>query len=322
MLTFCFLCALVPASACATARGETRAAADDPARPGTTVVDPRAPIRCDSCDAWNQPHAPFQIFANTYYVGVEGLTALLITSPEGHVLIDGGLPQSAARVEESLRALGFRLADVKLHLLTHEHYDHAGGLAALQAVSHAPVAAGEPAALALQRGVPLADDPQYASGKLHPFAPVAQVRAVADGEVLRVGPLAITAHRTPGHTPGGTSWTWRSCEGARCLDLVFADSLNPISENGFRFTDAPGRVETFAAAIAKLAALPCDVLVTGHVGASALADKVAAGGRGDALVNPRACMELAAALQKKLDERVAKERASAPALRRTAPSAR
>ncbi|MBI4881878.1 MAG: proteasome accessory factor PafA2 family protein, partial [Planctomycetes bacterium] len=99
--------------------------------------------------------------------------------------------------------------------------------AALQAVTHAPVTAGKPAARALRQGMPLPEDPQAASGRLHPFPPVAYVRAVEDGEVLRVGPLAVTAHRTPGHTPGGTTWTWRSCEGARCLDLVFADSLNP-----------------------------------------------------------------------------------------------
>jgi metallo-beta-lactamase class B len=295
----------------AAAPGENHAAGGDPTPPGAT--DPRAPIRCDSCDAWNQPRAPFRIFGNSYYVGVDGITAVLIASPDGHVLIDGGLPQSATRVEESVRALGFRLADVKLHLSTHEHFDHAGALAALQAVTHAPVAAGAPAALALQRGIPLPEDPQYASGKLHPFAPVSLVRAVADGEVLRVGRLAITAHRTPGHTPGGTSWAWRSCDGARCLNVVFADSLNPVSDDGFRFTDEPGRVPAFAAAIAKLSALPCDVLVTGHPGASGLFDKVAARGRGvvDALVNPSACKELAAALQTKLDERVAKERASA-----------
>lgn len=279
---------------------------------GATAVDPRAPIRCDSCDAWNQPHAPFQVFGNSYFVGVEGLTAVLITSPAGHVLIDGGLPQSAAHVEESIRALGFRLADVKLHLSTHEHYDHAGAFAALQGVTHAPVAAGAPAALALQRGVPLPEDPQHSSGKRHPFPPVAQVRAVADGEVLRVGPLAITAHRTPGHTPGGTSWAWRSCEGSRCLDVVFADSLNPVSDDGFRFTTEPSGVAAFAAAIARLATLPCDVLVTGHPGGSALFERVAARTRGaaDALVDPKACKELAAALQKKLEERAALEHGS------------
>jgi metallo-beta-lactamase class B len=279
------------------------------------AVDPRAPIRCDDCDEWNRPRSPFQVFGNAYYVGVSGLGAVLITSPAGHVLIDGGLPQSAARVEESLRLLGFQLADVKLHLSTHEHFDHAGAFAALQAVTHAPVIAGEPAARALRQGMPLPEDPQAASGRRHPFPPVADVRAVEDGEVLRVGPLAVTAHRTPGHTPGGTTWTWRSCQGARCLDLVFADSLNPISDEGFRFIDQGGRVEAFAAGIALLASLPCDVLVTGHPDAVGLFEQVAARERGDAdaLVKPGECKALAAALKRKLDDRVGRERQDAAA---------
>jgi metallo-beta-lactamase class B len=170
-------------------------------------------------------------------------------------------------------------------------------------------------AAALRQGMPLPEDPQAASGRLHPFPPVAHVRAVEDGEVLRVGPLAVTAHRTPGHTPGGTTWTWRSCEGARCLDLVFADSLNPISDEGFRYTEQGGRVEAFAAGIAVLASLPCDVLVTGHPSAVGLFEQVAARDRGDAdaLVRPGACKALAATLRRKLDDRAARERQDAAA---------
>jgi metallo-beta-lactamase class B len=275
--------------------------------------DPRAPISCEACDAWNAPHAPFLLFGNTYYVGVTGLSAVLITSPQGHVLIEGGLPQSAAHVAASVRALGFRLSDVRYLLATHEHYDHAGALAALQADTGAVVVGGEPAVRALRLGIPLPEDPQYESGRQKPFAPVTKTRAVKDGEVLRVGTLEVTAHRTPGHTPGGTSWTWRACEQARCQNVVFADSLNPVSDDSFRFTAQPGLVEAFIAGLDTLAALPCDVLVTGHPGFSGLFEKLAARDRGDkdAFVDPEACRALAKSLRQKLDQRVARERQSA-----------
>lgn len=86
-----------------------------------------AAIDCENCEAWNQEQAPFQIFGNTYFVGVRGLSAVLITSPGGHVLIDGALPQSAPRIAQHVQQLGFKIEDVKLILNSHVHYDHAGG---------------------------------------------------------------------------------------------------------------------------------------------------------------------------------------------------
>ena len=97
-----------------------------------TALRPDAPIVCEHCDEWNARCEPYRIFGNTYYVGVEGLSAVLIASDQGHILIDGALPQSAERIEEGIRALGFRLQDVRLILVSHEHYDHVGGIAALR----------------------------------------------------------------------------------------------------------------------------------------------------------------------------------------------
>ena len=120
----------------------------------------------------------------------------------------------------------------------HAHFDHAGGIAALQRASGAPVAASARGARALAAGGSAPDDPQHAFGAAaNGFPPVPSVRGVADGETLRVGPLAITARLTPGHTPGGASWTWRSCEGERCLDVVYADSLTAVSADEFRFSE-------------------------------------------------------------------------------------
>lgn len=233
---------------------------------------------CAGCTAWNRPHPPFRLFGNTWYVGTAGLTALLITSPAGHVLVDAGLPASAPRIAESIRALGFRVEDVKLIVNSHAHFDHAGGIAALQRQSGAEVAAHPWSARMLESGRAIAGDPQL--GVDIPYPAVRSVRRLRDREMLRVGPSALTAHWTGGHTPGSTSWSWRACEGSTCLDFVYADSQTPVSADDFLFTrnaDYRDAIADFARGHARLDSLACDVLVTPHPGASRLFERVAAG---------------------------------------------
>ncbi|HEX6747892.1 MAG TPA: subclass B3 metallo-beta-lactamase [Longimicrobium sp.] len=265
---------------------------------------------CASCAEWNVPQRPFRVFGNTWFVGTHGLSAILVTSPQGHVLIDGALPESAPQIMGSIRALGFRVEDVKLILNSHAHFDHAGGIAALQRASGAAAAASAPSAPALERGASGPDDPQY--GSLPGFAPVRGVRVLADGETVRVGTLALTAHLTPGHTPGGTTWTWRSCEGERCLEMVYADSQTPVSADGFRFTASrtyPTALQDFERGFAVLERLGCDVLLTPHPGASAMWDRLAAreAGQPDAFVDREACRRYAATARQQLERRVASE---------------
>jgi metallo-beta-lactamase class B len=267
---------------------------------------------CDQCAEWNQPQPAFRVYGDTWYVGTAGLAAILLTSSEGHILIDGGLPQSAPLIAQNIRQAGFRLEDVKLILNSHTHYDHAGGMAALQRATGAQVAASPAARQALENGGPLADDPQFGFGKQHnDFAPIANVRAVTDGETLRVGKLAITAHFTPGHTPGGTTWSWRSCEGARCLSLVYVDSLNSISAPGFRFTEG-SRSGEFDRSISVVENLPCDILLAPHPAFMSLDVKLAAW-KSNPAVNPfigdGACRSYARGARQRLLTRLAEERA-------------
>lgn len=273
-----------------------------------------APKVCDSCDEWNAPQEPFRVFGNTWYVGTAGLSAVLVTSPAGHVLLDGALPQSAERIDVSIRKLGFRTEDVKLILNSHAHYDHAGGIAALQRRSGAVVAASAAGARALERGEPTEDDPQFAFGREeNGFPAVAGVRVVADGEAVRVGESAITARFTPGHTSGATTWAWRSCEGERCLDIVYADSLNAVSAPGFRFSGGAGRpsiVTSFERSIDVVAGLPCDILVAVHPGFSRMYDALRH--RGDEpgaapVVDRAACRAYAADARQRLRKRLADE---------------
>jgi metallo-beta-lactamase class B len=270
-------------------------------------------IQCAKCVEWNRAQKPFRIFGNTYYVGTHGLSSILITSKDGHVLIDGDLPQSAKQISENIRTLGFRITDVKLILNSHVHFDHAGGIARLQRLSDARVLASEWSAEVLRTGRPRRGDPQYVGGIS--FAPVARVEEIRDGEQIRAGKISMKAHLTPGHTPGGTSWTWESCDGSVCRNMVYADSLTPVSSDGFRFTDSPDHphaLEDFAKSFAFLETTPCDILITTHPENSSLWERLQArenGTAADPMVNPGACSQLAKEGRELLRQRIAEERA-------------
>jgi metallo-beta-lactamase class B len=261
---------------------------------------------CSSCAGWSVPRAPVRIHGNTYYVGTSELSALLITSPQGHVLIDGALPNTAPQILDNVRALGFDVRDVKLILNSHVHFDHAGGIAALQRASGARVAASALSAPDLERGGSAPGDPQH--GSLLGYPPVKNVRRFAYGDTLRVGPIALTAHQTAGHTRGGTTWTWRSCDDKGCHDVVYADSQSPISADGFRFTDSgayPTAVADFERGFRALETLRCDILITPHPAGSALWERLA-GERGG-LVDREACKRYAAESRERLRRRLETE---------------
>jgi metallo-beta-lactamase class B len=166
----------------------------------------------------------------------------------------------------------------------------------------------------ISRGESDAQDPQF--GVLNPYPPASNVRVIRDGETLRVGPLAVTAHATPGHTPSGTSWTWTSCEGKRCLHLLYADSQTAVSADDFYFTrnkTYPTAEADFARGLAMLERLPCDILLTPHPDASSLFQRIAArdAGSDSSLVNPALCRQFVANARKAVAARMARERSAA-----------
>jgi metallo-beta-lactamase class B len=255
--------------------------------------------------------APFKIFGNTYYVGTHALSSVLITSSAGHVLIDGDLPESAGPIADNIRTLGFRIEDVKLIVNSHVHFDHAGGIAELQRRSGARVVASAWSAEVLRNGGVGKGDPQRRT--LTPIAAVKNVSTFHDGESFHVGDVTLIPHLTPGHTPGGTSWTWKACEGAVCHNLVYADSLNPISSPGFRFSserDYPHAVEDFEKSFTFLDSTPCDILITAHPELSNLWDRVKrreSGVKPDPMVDSGSCRRLADDFRTRLKQRLAEE---------------
>ena len=262
------------------------------------------PIDCDSCAEWNREHAPFRLFGNSYYVGTEGLSSVLIATDQGLVLIDGALPQSAPQIARNIEALGFKLSELKWIVNSHAHFDHAGGIAALARMSGARVAASERGAEALRLGNASDDGPQAGFGKAAmAFPPVAEVTVVADGEAIRLGNLELTAHYMPGHTPGAASWHWRSCEAEHCLNLVYADSLTPVAAPGFRYSSDPARVAAFEHSIERMRELPCDLFVAAHPSFAQLFERQAAG----TLVEAHGCRNYADDAAQRLQRRLAEE---------------
>jgi metallo-beta-lactamase class B len=210
---------------------------------------------------WAEPREPFHVVGNVYSVGSAELTSFLIATPKGHVLIDGGLSELAPQIVRNIDKLGFKLEEVKVLLVSHAHFDHAGGLAELKRRTGAQVVASRADAEAMARGGK--GDPQF--GDSIPFAPVYADRIVQEGGVVRVGPTELVAHVTPGHTQGCTTWTTVQHEDAQALQVVFNCSVSVPDE--YRLLGNPRyprAVDDYERSFRTLRALPCDVLLGPH----------------------------------------------------------
>ncbi len=257
--------------------------------------------KCKKWDEWDKKGPPFRVYANTFYVGTCGIAAILITGKKGHILIDGGTEKGADLIAANIVALGFDLADVRILLHSHEHFDHAGGLAALQQKSGAKLLASPEAAPVLSSGKSAPSDPQY--GMHDPFPGARVDGIVADGDTVQLGELSLVAIATPGHTAGALSWQWQSCDNDRCETIVYADSLSPVSAKAYRFSEHPAYVKAYKESIQKLSQLDCTLLLSPHPSASKMRERLLQ----NELSDPGACKKYAAAIQSRLDHRLKAE---------------
>lgn len=205
---------------------------------------------------WNQPVEPVRIAANLHYVGASDIASYLITTPEGHILIDGGFVETAPQIAANVEKLGHRLADVKILLNSHAHFDHAGGLAELKRRSGAQLFASAPDAELLERG----GKGDFRFGDEGAFPPVAVDRRLADGEKVTLGGVELTARLTPGHTRGCTTWTWN----AGGLQAVVVCSASILDYRFVGQESYPGIAADFERTFATLQALPCDLFLASH----------------------------------------------------------
>lgn len=231
----------------------------------SAAAGPR-PAVAELSERWqkmNQPVAPFRILGNLYYVGANSVTAFLITTPEGHILIDGGFDETVPLIRAGVEKLGFELADVKVLLNSHAHFDHAGGLARLQKMTGARFLASELDAPILERGG-LGDD---LLGDEGPFPRIRVDRRLKDGDVVEHGGVRLTAHVTAGHTRGCTSWAFEIEDSGRSHLAVSICSLSVLE--GMKFHSEPtypGIAEDFERSFTRLESLPCDVFLASHAG--------------------------------------------------------
>jgi metallo-beta-lactamase class B len=220
--------------------------------------------------SWNQPVEPFRIIGNIYYVGAADLTSYLFVTPAGDILLDGGLVETAPQVEANIGKLGFRLGDVKILLNSHAHYDHAGGLAELKRATGAKFYASAGDAPVLESGG-RADatlrDPMT-------FPPIKPDAILRDGEKISLGGTTLTAHLTPGHTKGCTTWTTTVEDGGKPYHVVFVCSTSVLSGIPLIHNSAyPNIASDYERTFRVLRSLPCDVFLGAHGSFFDLTDK-------------------------------------------------
>lgn len=259
--------------------------------------------------SWNQPVEPSRIIGNIYYVGASGVTSFLITSPHGHMLIDGGFAETAPMIEKNIAALGFQLSDVKFLLFSHAHYDHVGGLAELKKKSGARLLASEADSVALRNG----GRGDFAWGDKFTFPPVTPDGVIRDNQGLGLGGLALVAHLTPGHTRGCTTWTTSVVEGGKTYNLLFSCS---VSVPGYKLVNNaayPQIVQDYEHSFRVLKALPCDALFAPHSEFFQMKEKFQRLRSGDptAFVDPAGCGAYVQQSEKAFQAELAKQRAAA-----------
>ena len=233
---------------------------------------------------WSEPFPAHKVVGNVYYVGSKDLATFLITTPEGHILINSGFDRTVPLIQKSVESLGFKMTDVKILLASHAHSDHVAGHALLQKVTGAKVY--------VMRG----DDQVIASGGKGQYMytasrwdPCKVDRVLEDRDEVKLGGVTLVARLTPGHTRGCTTWTWRVEDGGKKYDVVVIGS--PNVNPGFQLVDNkeyPEIAEDFAHTFEVLKSLPCDVFLGAHGSYYGMVERYAllAKGQATAFVNP------------------------------------
>jgi len=210
--------------------------------------------------SWNKPVPPFQIVGNLYYVGATEIGSFLITTRQGHILLDGGFVETAPQIERNIAQLGFKLEDVKMLLNSHAHFDHAGGLAELKQKTGAKFIASARDAELLRAG----GHGDFRFGDTLAFPPVAVDHIIGDGESIELGDQRLIAWMTPGHTKGNTTWTTKISDGAKSYDVVFAGSPTVLDYQLVGKESYPGIAADYERTFAVLKKLHCDIFLSDH----------------------------------------------------------
>jgi metallo-beta-lactamase class B len=265
----------------------------------------------DTLKNWNTPTEPFKVIDNIYYVGTNGLASYLVTSPQGHVLIDTAMPEGTPLIEANIQKLGFKLADIKYILNTHAHMDHTGGIAQIKSDSGAQLISGEKDKPLLEGGY----YPGRENEEILKFPPVKVDRVVHEGDTVAVGNMTLTAHETPGHTPGCTSWTTTAKDGDANRSVIFFCSATVALNKLVTNPTYPGIIDDYKKTFAWSKNVHPDVLLAPHPEMYDMPGKRAkiADGAPNPFVKAGEFNAFCDGLEKQFTDSLAKETAAAPA---------
>ena len=258
---------------------------------------------------WNSPTEPFHVIDNVYYVGTEGLSAFLFTTPDGHILLDGATPQGAPIIEVNITKLGFKLSDVKVLLNSHAHFDHSGGLKQLKQDTGAKLYAMEGDVSALEGGFYLGSEDSKTMGA----PPVKVDKVLHDGETVKLGGFTLTANLTPGHSRGCTSWGAKLSDGGKTYDALVFCSATVAANRITPPVQYEGIVADYRSTFVKTKSMHVDIPLAPHPEFFQLLDKAAKAKSDPKAPNPFVDPAAFPALMTKLEadfERTLKERTS------------
>lgn len=257
----------------------------------------------------NMPVEPFRVIGNVYYVGASEVTSFLITTPEGHIILDSGFAETVPQIRENVKKLGFKLEDVRFLLNSQSHYDHSGGLAELKKLTGAKMVSSEGDREALEKG----DRDNFAWGNTKTYAPVKVDRTVKDGEDIVLGGVKMKAVITPGHTQGCTTWALDVNDGGKTYNAVFVCSASVPGYKLIGNEKYPNIVADYETTFVKLKQLKPDVFLAAHGSFFDLlgkAEKVRKGVSPNPFIDQAGYNQYVADAEKTFREKLAAEKAS------------
>ena len=229
-------------------------------------------VQINQPSSWRQPVEPFRIVGNLYYVGSADLTSFLFVTPKGNILLDTGVPENVSMIKANVEKLRFHFNDIKIILNSHAHFDHAGGLADVKKLTGAKFVASAGDAPELARG----GRHDFAFGNRYTYPPIKADRIIADGGKVELGGTTLTAHITPGHTRGCTTWTTEISDGGKTYHVVFVCS---VSFPGYKLVNNPKNptlIAQYQHSFKVLRSLPCDIFLGSHGSFFGLSEKTEA----------------------------------------------
>jgi metallo-beta-lactamase class B len=216
---------------------------------------------------WTNPFPPYRIIGNIYYVGSQGLASYLITTPQGNILINSNLEKSVPMIRENVEKLGFRFSDTKILLISHAHWDHCAGSAAVKELTGAKYMVMDADVPAIEDGgkINFGRDSKYSDSGGSQYQPAKVDRVLHDGDQVKLGDTVLTAHLTPGHTKGTTTWTMKVADGGKTYNVVIVGS--PNVNPGYKLVNNvlyPQIASDYERMFRVLKSLPCDIFLGAH----------------------------------------------------------